>query len=65
MYEKPLANNKVYLMKKLFNLKMSKGGSVVEHLNSFNTVVNQLVLIGIKFDEEICALILLASLHNN
>ena len=65
MYEKPLANNKVYLMKKLFNLKMSKGGSVVEHLNSFNTVVNQLVLMGIKFDEEICALILLASLHNN
>ena len=65
MYEKPLANNKVYLMKKLFNLKMSKGGLVVEHLNSFNTVVNQLVSMGIKFDEEICALILLASLPNS
>ena len=25
MYEKPLANNKVYLMKKLFNLKKAKG----------------------------------------
>ena len=25
MYEKPLANNKVHLMKKLFNLKMVEG----------------------------------------
>ena len=65
MYEKSSANNKVYLMKKLFNLKMPKGGSVVEHLNSFDTVVNQLVSIGIKFDDEICALILLASLPNS
>ena len=40
MYEKPTTNNKVYLMKKLFNLRMPEGGSVVEHLNSFNTVVN-------------------------
>ncbi|XP_024021224.1 uncharacterized protein LOC112091537 [Morus notabilis] len=29
MYEKPTANNKVHLMKKLFNLKMSDDGSVV------------------------------------
>ena len=49
MYEKPSANNKVYLMKKLFNLKMSESGLVVEHLNIFNTVVNQLVSVGIKF----------------
>ena len=40
MYEKPSANNNVYLMKKLFNLKMSKSGSVVEHLNNFNTLTN-------------------------
>ena len=52
-------------MKKLFNLKMSESGHVVEHLNSFNTVVNQLVSVGIKFDDEICALILLASLPNS
>ena len=46
MYEKPSVNNKVYLMKKLFNLRMSKSGLVVEHLNNFNTVVNQLVSVG-------------------
>ena len=65
MYEKPSTNNKVYLMKKLFNLKMSKNGLVVEHLNSFNTMMNQSVSVGIKFDNEICALILLASLLNS
>ena len=65
MYEKPLANNKVYLMKKPFNIRMPEGGSMVKHLNSFNTVVNPLVSVGIKFDDEICALILLASLPNS
>ena len=64
MYEKLSMNNKVYLMKKLFNLEMSESGPVVEHLNSFNTVVNQLVSVGIK-DDELCALILLASLPNS
>ena len=64
MYEKPSANNKVFLMKKLFNLRMQEGASVVEHMNNFNTVVNQLVAVGIKFEDEVCALILLASLPN-
>ena len=40
MYEKPSAKKKMYLIKKLFNLKMLKSGQVVEYLNSFNTVVN-------------------------
>ena len=52
-------------MKKLFNLRMPEGGFMVEHLNSFNTVVNQLVSVGIKFDDKICALILLVSLPNS
>ena len=33
---------------------MFESGLVVEHLNSFNTIVNQLVSVGIKFDNEIC-----------
>ena len=40
MYKKPSANNKVHLMKNLFNMKMSESGLMVEHLNNFNTVVN-------------------------
>ena len=30
MYEKPLAMNKMYLMRRLFNLQMSEGGCVVD-----------------------------------
>ena len=40
MYEKPSANNKVHLMKKLFNLKMAEGTHVTQHLNEFNTITN-------------------------
>ena len=64
MYEKPSANNKVHLMKKLFNLKMAKNASVAQHLNEFNTITNQLSSVKIDFDDEIRALIVLASLPN-
>ena len=46
LYEKPSASNKVFLMKRLFNMKMSKGGSVADHLNEFNTVISQLSYVG-------------------
>ena len=65
MYEKPSANNKVHLIKKLFNLKMTENASVAQHLNEFNTITNQLSFVEIDFDDEICALIVLASLLNS
>ena len=65
MYEKLSANNKVHLMKKLFNLKMTENASVAQHLNEFNTITNQLSSIEIDFNNEINAMIILASLPNN
>ena len=65
MYEKPSANNKVYLMRKLFNLRKEKSTFVVQHLNEFNTITNQLSTVGIEFDDEVHALILLDSLPNS
>ena len=65
MYEKPSANNKVHLMKKLFNLKMAENASVAQHLNDFNTITNQLSFVEIDFDDEIHALIVLTSLPNS
>ena len=64
-YEKLSANNKVYLMKKLFNLKKAEDTPVVQHLNEFNTITNQLSMVGIEFDDEVHALILLDSLPNS
>ena len=40
LYEKPSASNKVFLMKRLFNMKMIAGGSVANHLNEFNTITS-------------------------
>ena len=64
MYEKPLANNKLHLIKKLFNLKV-EGTPIARQLNEFNTITKQLSSVEIEFDDEVCALILLASLPNS
>ena len=62
MYEKPSAMNKVYLMRRFFNLQMSETGSVSDHINEFNMIVSQLNSVDINFEDEIKALILMSSL---
>jgi len=62
MYEKPSASNKVFLMKKLFNIKMADNESVDGHLNEFNTLTSKLESVQINFEDEIRALVLLSSL---
>lgn len=44
---------------------MTKSVPTVEHLNKLNNIINQLISIKIKFDNEVCALITLASLPNS
>ena len=44
---------------------MAENASVAQHLNEFNTITNQLSSVEIDFDDEICALIILASLPNS
>ena len=65
LYEKPLASNKVFLMKCLFNMKMSEGGSTLDHLSEFNIVTSQLTSIKVNFDEEVRALLILCSLSES
>ena len=52
-----------FLMKRLFNMKMTEGGTIADHLNEFNMVISQLSFVGINFDEEIRALLILCSLE--
>ena len=59
LYEKPLSSNKVFLMKHLFNMKLSEGGSFVDHLNEFNTITSQLSSVKVNFDDEVRALLIL------
>ena len=44
---------------------MAENALVAQHLNKFNTITNQLSFVEIDFDDEIHALIILASLPNN
>ncbi|PKI63637.1 hypothetical protein CRG98_015955 [Punica granatum] len=53
MYKKPSAANKVHLMRRLFNLKMSESTVVAEHLNEFNLITAQLTSVAIDFDDEV------------
>jgi len=61
LYEKPSASNNVFLMKRLFNMKISEGGYVADHLNQFNTVSTQLSSIWVNFDDEFRAMLFLCS----
>ena len=45
LYEKPLASNKVFLMKYLLNLKMSEGDCVTSHLNKLNSITSSKICI--------------------
>ena len=59
LYEKPSASNKVFLMKHLFNMKMSEGGYVADYLNEFNTITSKLSSIKVNFDDKVRALIII------
>jgi len=39
LYQSKSLVNKLFLQKKLYNLRMKDGDLVIEHLNAFNTVV--------------------------
>ena len=58
----PSASNKVFLMKRLFNMKMLEGGSIADHLNEFNTLTSQLSSVKLNFDDEVRDLVILCSL---
>jgi hypothetical protein len=62
LYEKPSTSNKVFIMKRLFNMNMLEGGYVADHLNEFNTVTNQLSFVNVDYDDEVRALLILCSL---
>ena len=40
-------------------MKISKGGSITDDLNDFNMVTNQLSSVGVNFDDEVRALLIL------
>ena len=59
LYEKPSASNKVFIMKRLFNMNMLEGGFFSNHLNEFNKLTSQLISVKVNFDDEVSALLIL------
>jgi hypothetical protein len=57
--------NKIFLRKKLYNLRIRDGDLVADNLNSFNTVVSQLESIDIKILDEDKCIFLLCSLPDS
>ena len=62
LYEKPLSSNKVILMKCLFNMNISEGGSIVDNINEFNMITSQLSFVKVKFDDEVRDVLILSAL---
>ncbi|TNV99285.1 hypothetical protein C5H24_12350, partial [Xylella fastidiosa] len=65
MYQSKTSRNKALLMRRLVNLKLRVGDSVAGHSSEFQNLVNQLSNVGLKFDDELQALLLLSSLPDN
>ncbi|KAL4383727.1 hypothetical protein GQ457_15G024680 [Hibiscus cannabinus] len=62
MIQKKTPRNKAHLVRRLVKLEYNDGQSMIEHLNNFKGLVNQLSKIEMKIDEELQALLLLSSL---
>jgi len=57
LYKKNTSSRKVFLMKKLYNIKMKEGSSVFEHLNKFKIITSHLASVKIILDYEIIAIL--------
>jgi hypothetical protein len=62
LYQSKSLVNKLFLRRKLYNLRMRDGDSMEEHLNAFNTLLSQLVSAEIKISDEDKCISLLCSL---
>ena len=62
IYQKKNAQERVFIMRKLMNLKLKKGQSIVKHLNELKGLTIQLSSIRQNMDDHIQATILLGSL---
>lgn len=52
-------------MRQLVNLKFKENGSVAEHLNEMQSIINQLATMKMVLDDELQALLLLSSLPDS
>jgi hypothetical protein len=61
-YEKKVAATKIYLIRRLYNLRMKESDSITAHLNKYEGVISQLSAQGMTIDDELKALLLMINL---
>jgi hypothetical protein len=65
LYQSKSMVNKLFLRKKLYNLRMKDGDLVTKHVNAFNIVVSHLLSIDINIsDEDKCIIVLFSLLDS-
>ena len=64
-YEKETAANKVYLMRKIYDLRMKDTDSIASHLNQFDALWSQLQAQKMTMDDELKAVFLLCTLPSS
>ena len=62
LYARKEGTNKMFLIKKLMRLRYKEGTPIADHVNEFQGIINQLSSMGITFEDEAKALLLLGSL---
>ncbi|RDX97304.1 hypothetical protein CR513_19938, partial [Mucuna pruriens] len=62
LYALECGNNKLFLLNSIVSLKFKEGTSLLDHLNEFQGIIDQMSEMGIKFEDEILGLLLLNSL---
>ena len=65
VFEQKIDRNKIFLLKKLVNIKLKEGTLMTDHLNTFQSIINKLATMKMVMDDEMQALLLLCSLRNN
>ena len=65
MYLGKNLTTKLNLKRDLYRLKMEEGGNLMNHMNVFHGLVDQLKKVGVKIEEEDEALLLLTSLPDS
>ena len=61
-YEKKVATTKIYLIRRLYNLRMKESDSVQAHLNEYKSVSSQILAQGTTIENELKAMLFMSSL---
>ena len=53
LYARKEGTNEMFFIKKLIHLRYKEGTPIADHVNEFQSIINQLSSIGITFEDEV------------